>query len=470
MIFPAILCGGSGTRLWPLSRELYPKQFLPLVKEQTLLQETAGRVVGKGFAAPMMICNADHRFLVDEQLRDVNIKAGEIVLEPAPRSTAPAAAVAALLAVAHDDDALVLLLPSDHVITNTNAFTTAIETAGAAAKAGHLVTFGMAAKGPETGYGYIRRGPALNDIDGVFRVDQFVEKPSREAAEAMVTEGGFDWNSGMFLFSAAAYLDELAVMEPVMLEACRKAVNCGVRDLNFLHLDADAFSKCPIGSIDVAVMEKTSKAAVVPTEMGWSDVGSWSALLDIAEQDDKGNAIVGDVVAEDVTGSYLRSEGPMVAAVGVDDLVVVATEDVVLVAPRSHAADAKKIVERLKREGRSEHQIHLKVHRPWGWYQGLDAGAGFQVKRICVNPGARLSLQYHHKRAEHWVVVSGTGLVTCGEKVFELTTDQSTYIPIGERHRLENPGTAPLHIIEVQSGTYLGEDDIVRLEDDFKRE
>jgi mannose-1-phosphate guanylyltransferase/mannose-1-phosphate guanylyltransferase/mannose-6-phosphate isomerase len=469
MIFPAILCGGSGTRLWPLSRELYPKQFLPLVEDQTMLQETALRVVGDGFAAPMMICNDDHRFLVAEQLRAVGIEAGEIVLEPVARSTAPAAAVAALLALAQDKDALVLLLPSDHVISNTGAFTGALDTASTAAKAGNLVTFGMAAKQPETGFGYIRRGPLLDGIAGAFQIERFIEKPSREVAEAMLVEGGYDWNSGMFLFSAAVYLDELAALAPEMLAACRKAVDNGAHDLDFLRLEEKAFSACPVGSIDVTVMEKTDKAAVVPAELGWSDVGSWSALWEIADRDSKDNVFIGDVVADEVSGSYLRTEGPMLAAIGIDDLVVIATKDAVLVMPRNRAIDVKAIVGRFKVEGRSEHHVHLKVHRPWGWYEGIDVGAEFQVKRICVNPGARLSLQYHNKRAEHWVVVSGTGLVTCGDKVFELTANQSTYIPVGEKHRLENPGTEPLHIIEVQSGSYLGEDDIVRLDDDFKR-
>lgn len=468
-IYPAILCGGSGTRLWPLSRGLYPKQFLPLAGDRTLLQETAARVSGDGFAAPILICNADHRFLVAEQLREAGLAAGEIVLEPAARSTAPAAAVAALLAKAKGEDALVLLLPSDHVVSDQHAFATAVAAARAAAVQGRLVTFGMAATRPETGYGYIRRGEPLAGVSGAFHVERFVEKPSRPAAEAMLAEGGFDWNSGMFLFSASAYLDELAKLEPAMLEACRRAVDAGVRDLDFLRLDADAFARSPSESIDVAVMERTANAAVVPAELGWSDVGGWSALWEIGVQDDGGNVFVGDVVAEDVGGSYLRAEGPMLAAIGLDDMIVVATADAVLVTPKDRAGDVKAMVERLKREGRSEHHAHLKVHRPWGWYQGIDAGPGFQVKRICVNPGARLSLQYHHQRAEHWIVVSGVARVTRGDEVVDLAANQSTYIPIGEKHRLENPGAEPLHLIEVQSGGYLGEDDIVRLDDDFAR-
>lgn len=474
-IYPAILCGGSGTRLWPLSRGLYPKQFLPLAGERTLLQDTARRVLGDGFEPPFLICNADHRFLVAEQLREAGVAAGEIVLEPTARSTAPAAAVAALLAReragAKDAgaDAYVLLLPSDHVIADPAAFAAAVATAGRAAEHGHLVTFAMTATRPETGYGYIRRGAPLDGVSGAFAVERFVEKPTRAVAETMLAEGGFDWNSGMFLFSATAYLDELAALEPAMLEACRRAVDLGVRDLDFLRLDADAFAASPSESIDVAVMERTAKAAVVPAELGWSDVGGWTALWDIGVRDDDANVFVGDVVADGVAGSYLRSEGPMLAAIGLDDMIVVATEDAVLVTPKDRAGDVKAMVERLKREGRSEHHAHVKVHRPWGWYQGLDAGPGFQVKRICVNPGARLSLQYHHKRAEHWVVVSGTARVVRGDETLELTANQSTYIPIGERHRLENPGPGPLHLIEVQSGGYLGEDDIVRLDDDFAR-
>lgn len=468
-IFPVILCGGSGTRLWPLSRSLYPKQFLPIVSDRTLLQETIARVSDEGFAPPLMICNADHRFLVAEQLREAGIAPGDIVLEPCARSTAPAAAVAALLAEAIDPDALVLLLPSDHVIDDGAAFSQSITIASQAAAVGRLVTFGMAATGPETGYGYIRRGAPIADIDGAFVVDGFVEKPSQSKAEDLLAKGGYDWNSGMFLYSAAAYLTELSRLAPDILAACRQAVDTGTRDLDFLRLDKAAFEACPPESIDVAVMEKTDKAAVVPAALGWSDVGAWSALWDISDKDASGNVFVGDVIAEDVEDSYLRSEGPMVAAIGVSDLLVVATDDAVLVAPKGRSADVKAVVERLRREGRTEHHSHLKVHRPWGWYQGLDGGRRFQVKRICVNPGARLSLQYHHKRAEHWVVVSGTARVTCGDTVSDLTANQSTYIPIGEKHRLENHGVEPLHLIEVQSGDYLGEDDIVRLEDDFAR-
>lgn len=468
-IHPAILCGGSGTRLWPLSRGLYPKQFLPIVTERTLLQETALRVAGGGFGAPMMICNADHRFLVAEQVREVGLTPGDIVLEPAARSTAPAACVAALLAMAQDPDAQILLLPSDHVIGDETAFHRAVSLASQAAGEGHLVTFGMTAHAPETGYGYIKRGGALSGMPGAYRVDSFVEKPDPARAQALLAEGGYDWNSGMFLFSAQTYLDELTRLAPATVAACRDAVAAGKRDLDFLRLDADAFAACPADSIDVAVMEKTDRAAVVPVDLAWNDIGGWTALWDIAARDGAENVLHGDVLAEDVEGSYLRSDGLILAAIGLKDMVVVATEDAVLVAPKSRAAEVKGVVERLKQSGRAESETHLKVHRPWGWYQGLDAGESFQVKRICVNPGARLSLQYHHKRAEHWVVVSGTARVTRGEETFDLLANQSTYIPIGEKHRLENAGDAPLHLIEVQSGEYLGEDDIVRLDDDFAR-
>lgn len=469
MIYPAILCGGSGTRLWPLSRELYPKQFLPMTSDRTLLQETTLCVANYGFAPPMMICNEEHRFLVAEQLREIGITPGGVILEPSARSTAPAATVAALLAHASDEDALVLLSPSDHVIGDTAAFAKAIEVSTQAAAKGYLVAFGMAATNPETGYGYIRRGAPLDGADGAYVVDRFVEKPYREKAEQMLAEGGWDWNSGIFLFSAAAYLAELEHLNPAMLSVCQDAVDRSARDLDFLRLNAEDFDACPAVSIDVAVMEKTDKMVVVPAELGWSDVGSWSALWDIGGRDEGGNVLLGDVVAEEVNGCYLRSEGPILATIGLTDMVVVATEDAVLVAPKNRAADVKGIVDRLKRDGRSECDSHLKVHRPWGWYQSVDVGENFQVKRICVNPGARLSLQYHHHRAEHWIVVSGTARVTRGDDTFDLSTNESTYIPIGEKHRLENLGQEPLHLIEVQLGDYLGEDDIVRIEDDFKR-
>jgi mannose-1-phosphate guanylyltransferase/mannose-6-phosphate isomerase len=468
-IHPVILSGGSGTRLWPLSRALYPKQLLPLVSRETMLQETVARVSHPPFTAPSVICNGEHRFLVAEQLRAVGIEPKAIVLEPEGRNTAPAAAVAALMALESDPDALVMLLPSDHVIRERSHFNQAVEAAARAALAGHLVTFGIEPTGPETGYGYIRKGESLDGLPGCHKVARFVEKPDREKAETFLASGEYAWNSGMFLFSARAFLDELGRFQPVMLESARQSVAKGRRDLDFFRLDGDAFARCPSASIDVAVMERTDRAAVVPAALGWSDVGSWSALWEISEPDAQGNVQHGDVFAKDVSGSYLRSEGPMLAALGIQDMVVVATQDAVLVAPRDRSQDVKLVVSGLEESSRGEHINHVRVHRPWGWYETVDAGPKFQVKRICVNPGAKLSLQYHDHRAEHWVVVSGTAHIVHGEEELVLEHNQSTYIPIGVRHRLENPGEEPLHIIEVQSGDYLGEDDIVRLDDVYAR-
>jgi len=468
-IHPVILCGGAGTRLWPLSRKLYPKQLLPLHSEQSLLQDTLQRISGEDFAPPLMICNIEHRFIVASQLQDVMADKGKIVLEPDGRSTAPAAAVSALLAADNEADALVLLLPSDHVVRKPANFASAVKTAAVAAANGRLVTFGIKPDRAETAYGYIQRGGAIDDYPGCYDVDRFVEKPDADTAAQFFNSGEYVWNSGMFLFSAMTYLDELERLEPAMLEACRLAVSKGQRDLDFFRLNADAFSECPAQSIDYAVMEKTDRAAVVPVDMGWSDVGSWSSLWEIAEHDSDQNLTLGDVMAEDVSGSYLRSDGPMLAAIGLENMIVVATQDAVLVTPRERAQSVKGIVDRLERADRSEHMSHVRVYRPWGWYQSTDAGDQFQVKRLCVNPGAKLSLQYHERRAEHWVVVKGTALVTRGDDQLTLHENESTFIPVGVNHRLENPGGEPLHIIEVQSGDYLGEDDIVRLEDDFDR-
>ncbi|MEO5337525.1 MAG: mannose-1-phosphate guanylyltransferase/mannose-6-phosphate isomerase [Magnetospirillum sp. WYHS-4] len=468
-IHPVILSGGSGTRLWPLSRALYPKQLLPLVSQETMLQETVGRVSHPPFVAPLVICNGEHRFIVAEQLRAMGIRPAGIVLEPEGRNTAPAAAVAALMAQQDDPEAVVMLLPSDHVIRQRQRFRDAIEAAAAAAAAGHLVTFGIEPTGPETGYGYIRRGGPLAGLPGCFAVSRFVEKPDRTTAEGFLKTGEYAWNSGMFLFGARDFLEELGRFQPALLDSCRAAVAKGRRDLDFFRLDGDAFAHSPSLSIDVAVMEKTDRAAVVPADLGWNDVGSWSALWELGEQDSAGNVVHGDVFAQDVTGSYLRSEGPMLAALGVEDMVVVVTQDAVLVAPRDRAQDVRAVVAGLEEKSRGEHINHVRVHRPWGWYETVDAGPLFQVKRICVNPGAKLSLQYHDHRAEHWVVVSGTARIVHGVEEMVLEHNQSTYIPIGVRHRLENPGEEPLHIIEVQSGDYLGEDDIVRLDDVYAR-
>ncbi|MBI3706675.1 MAG: mannose-1-phosphate guanylyltransferase/mannose-6-phosphate isomerase [Proteobacteria bacterium] len=468
-IYPVILSGGAGTRLWPLSRELYPKQLLPLVSPHSLLQETARRVAKAPYAAPLIVCNEEHRFIIAEQLRQLAIKPRAIVLEPIARNTAPAAAAAAVMLAEADPQALMLVLPSDHVIADTAAFDRAVAAAAAAARQGRLVTFGITSTLPETGYGYIRRGAALDGLPGVFAVDRFVEKPDLKTAQGYLAEGKWSWNSGMFLFPAALFLDELIRLELSMVGAARIAVGAATRDLDFVRLSRDAFAGAPAKSIDVAVMERTKKAAVVPANLGWSDVGAWSALWEIGAKDAAGNVVIGDVMAEDTRNSYLRSDRGLLAAVGLDDVVVVATQDVVLAAAKDRVQDVRKIVEKLKLQKRSEAVSHPVVYRPWGSYQTIDLGPRFQVKRITVKPGAKLSLQKHAHRAEHWVVVSGTACVTCDDKLFTLQANASTYIPLGAVHRLENPGSEPLDVIEVQSGGYLGEDDIVRLEDSYGR-
>lgn len=468
LIHPVIMSGGAGSRLWPLSRQLYPKQLLPLAGERTMIQETVRRVGSADFAAPIVVCNEEHRFLIAEQLREAGVGKPTIVLEPVGRNTAPVAAVAALLLVEKEPDALIVLLPADHVVLDEQAFAEAVALAAAAAQKGAIATFGIAAKLPETGYGYIQRG-APTEIPGVFRVKRFVEKPDRDTAKTYVDAGDYFWNGGIFVFRAKTYLDELSRLEPEIMAACRQAVAKGRRDLDFFRLDEAAFAASPAKSIDYAVMEHTTRAVVVPSDMGWSDVGSWQSLWEIAARDGQGNAQEGDVVALNVTNSYLRSEGPLLAAVGLDDVVVVATQDAVLVTRRGATQDVKKVVEELERSGRHHHLHHRQVFRPWGSYDSVDAGERFQVKRIVVNPGAKLSLQMHHHRAEHWVVVCGTARVTCDDKVFLLQENESTYIPLGAKHRLENPGTIPLQVVEVQSGSYLGEDDIVRFEDSYGR-
>ncbi len=469
-IHPVILSGGSGTRLWPLSRAAYPKQLMPLVSTGSLLQETVQRVGDRDrFAAPLLICNDEHRFMVAEQLHQDGIVPDRIVLEPIARNTAPAAAAAAVLLAADDPDALMLLLPSDHHIGDPARFLAAVDTAAAAARQGALVTFGMAAERPETGYGYIRRGGALAGVTGCFQVDRFVEKPDLATARSYVADGHFAWNSGMFLFKAAQLIAELERHAPAVIAAARAAVAKAVSDLDFVRLDADAFATAPSISIDYAVMEKTDHAAVVPAEMGWTDVGSWGALWDIAARDGDGNTLIGDVIATDSRNSYVRGDGRLIAVVGVEDLIIVDTADALLVAPRAKAQDVKAVVERLKADGRSEQLHHRRVYRPWGSYESVDTGERFQVKRLTVKPGGRLSLQKHAKRAEHWVVVSGTATVTRGNEEFDLTENQSTYIPVGTVHRLENRTSEPVHLIEVQSGSYLGEDDIVRLDDQYGR-
>jgi mannose-1-phosphate guanylyltransferase / mannose-6-phosphate isomerase len=469
-ITPVILSGGSGTRLWPMSRALYPKQLLPLLSDETLLQEAARRVGEKAlFAPPLVIANDEHRFIIAEQLRQSGVKPQSIVLEPIGRNTAPAACIAALCLISDDPGALLLVMPSDHAIADPAAFRAAIELAAAAARDGALVTFGITADRPETGYGYIRRGAKLAGNDGVYEVAAFIEKPDRAAAERYLASGDHVWNSGIFLFPARLYLDELERLQPAMVAGCRAALAAAQRDLDFLRLEKAAFGALKGESIDYAVMEHTERAAVVPVDMGWSDVGSWDALWSISPKDDDGNVRLGDVMVEESRNSYFRSDSRLIAALGVENLAVVETDDVIFVAARDRAQDVKRLVARLEREGRSEAGTHMTVHRPWGTYRTIHNGTRVQVKHIMVKPGAQLSLQMHHHRAEHWVVVSGTAKVVRGDDEIMLTEDQSTYIPLGTRHRLENPGKIPLHLIEVQSGSYLGEDDIVRFEDTYGR-
>ena len=464
---PVLLSGGSGTRLWPLSREAYPKQFLPLVGDNTMMQDTWLRVAPIASVAPIVVANEDHRFLAAEQLRLVGVEHAAIVLEPVGRNTAPAIAAAALQATADGGDPLLLVLPSDHVVRDAEAFRAAVQAAMPAAEDGALVTFGIVPEAPETGFGYIQSGGG-GDGRGVRKVLRFVEKPDAATAQSYLDAGGYYWNSGMFLFRASRYLEELGRFRHDILEAVRGAFAGAQRDGDFVRLDKDAFAASPSDSIDYAVMEKTDRAMVLPVDIGWNDVGSWSALWQVSEQDGDGNAHHGDVVAVDSHNSYAYARR-MVALVGVDDLVVVETDDAVLVARKDRVQQVKDVVAKLKAGQRSHAVLHREVHRPWGSYDSIDADDGFQVKRIKVKPGARLSLQSHKHRAEHWIVVRGTARVTRDNDVFELHANQSTYIPLGAKHRLENPGTEMLELIEVQSGGYLGEDDIVRYEDVYGR-
>ncbi|RZF26942.1 mannose-1-phosphate guanylyltransferase/mannose-6-phosphate isomerase [Paraburkholderia sp. UYCP14C] len=470
-IHPVVLCGGSGTRLWPMSRGGYPKQYLALTGEHTLVQQTALRLRGiDGVTAPIVVTNNEQRFLVAEQLRQVDVGSASIVLEPASRNTAPAIAVAALLALRDTPDALLLVLPSDHVIAGEAAFVKAVEAAAQIAKDGRLVTFGIAPTEPHTGYGYIRSGAALIDGTQTFAVDSFVEKPDAATAQRFIDEGRYYWNSGMFMLKASTYMDELRRYEPEIARQAELSLQSAQQDYDFVRLDAEAFAACPNISVDHAVMEKTQRAAVVAVaDLGWNDIGSWTALADIAERDAQNNALIGDVLTDAVSNSYIRAEHRLVAAIGLENVVIVETADAVLVAHRDQAQDVKKIVAQLNAMGRHESVTHRRVVRPWGSYEGIDSGERFQVKRIVVNPGAQLSLQMHHHRAEHWIVVKGTALVTNGDKEIMLTENQSTYIPLGVTHRLLNPGKIPLELIEVQSGAYLGEDDIVRFEDTYGR-
>ena len=469
MLIPLILSGGSGTRLWPVSRKNLPKQFLPLAGKGTLFQQTLARTSQlPNVAAPIVVASQDHRFLAADQLLEAGIANATIVLEPLARNTAPAIALGALQALQRDAEATLLVLPADHLINDTAAFVAAVEQALPLAAQGWLVTFGIRPDRAETGFGYIRRTEAIDDHG--YRVGQFVEKPDALTAQSYLADGGYDWNSGMFLFKASRFLEELAEHAPAMLEAVCAAHAKATVDLDFVRIDHDAFAQVPDDSIDYAVMEKTRRAAVIPVSCGWSDIGSWSALWLTGDKDTHENFCQGDTMTVNTHRSLLRShDRHLLATVGVDHLIVVTTPDATLVAHRDAAQDVKQIVEQLKAAGRSEHSLHRVVHRPWGNYDSLEAGERFQVKRIQVKPGASLSLQKHHHRAEHWIVVSGTAEVTCDDKVFLLSENQSTYIPLGSTHRLRNPGKLALELIEVQSGSYLGEDDIVRYDDVYGR-
>jgi mannose-1-phosphate guanylyltransferase/mannose-6-phosphate isomerase len=475
LIQPVILSGGSGTRLWPLSREQYPKQLLPLVGAESMLQATLNRLDGvAGAAPPLLVCNEDHRFVVAEQARLAG-KPGAILLEPVGRNTAPALTLAALWATRSGDDPVLVVMPADHVILDLAAFRRAAESAVTLAEAGLAVTFGITPDCPETGYGYIQKGAALAGGNG-FALARFVEKPDATTAQRYFDSGEYLWNSGLFVMRASVWLGALQVCRPDMLAACRDAWGGAKEDGDFLRVGKDAFKACPADSIDYAVMERLTqsiaglpKGAVIPLSAGWSDVGAWDSLWKVLPKDNEGNAFRGDVLLHGTANTLAVSESRLVACVGVRDLVVVETPDAVLVAHHNHTQDVKKIVELLKAAGRSEAQAHRKIHRPWGWYDGIDAGERFQVKRIVVKPGGCLSLQMHHHRAEHWIVVRGTARVTRGAETYLVSENESTFIPLGETHRLENPGCLPLEMIEVQSGAYLGEDDIVRFEDTYGR-
>jgi mannose-1-phosphate guanylyltransferase/mannose-6-phosphate isomerase len=469
-LFPVILSGGAGSRLWPMSREALPKQLLPLISDKTMLQETVLRLSNiPAIAPPLLVCNNEHRFLAAEQLMQIGVKPLALMLEPLARNTAPAIAAAAQYLYDINPDAMMLVLPADHLIENLTAFAHAVEQARLTAEQGLLVTFGLAPNSPETGYGYIHKGEALNGLDSAFRVDRFEEKPDYDTACRYVDDGGYYWNSGMFVFKASVFLEELNQYEPEIALASANAVKLSQTDFDFTRLDQNAFAQSPSKSIDYAVMERTNKAALVPVSMGWSDIGSWSSLWMANDKDEFGNVKRGDVFSDQSMNCFLRAESRALAVIGVEDLIVVETSDAVLVVHQDYAEDVKNVVAHLKAQNRTEHLQHSRVYRPWGWYESIDSGERFLVKRIMVNPGAKLSLQMHHHRAEHWVVVSGTALISSANESKLLNENQSTYIPVGEIHRLENPGKMPLHLIEVQSGSYLSEDDIVRLDDNYNR-
>ena len=469
MIIPVILSGGSGTRLWPSSRALYPKQLLALASKHSMLQETVLRLADfEDVGDPIVVCNQEHRFIIAEQLQQIGITQAKLILEPEAKNTAPAALIAALYA-AHEygPEVTLLVLPADHLIRDVDTFRQAVQIAAAISQQGYLVTFGVQPTHPETGYGYIQCGDAVSEY--AYKVDRFVEKPDLATAQQYLIEESYLWNSGMFVFSAGEFQTEMHHYAPAIHSACQLAFERAKSDLDFVRLDAEAFAQSPSDSIDYAVMEKTKKAVVVPLKADWSDLGSWSSLWESMPKDQQDNVLTGDVLTHNVSNCYIRAEHKLVAAVGIKDHVIIETDDAILVVNKNSTQDVKEIVKTLQAQKRLEHHSHSVVYRPWGSYQSIDSGSNFQVKRICVKPGAKLSLQMHHHRAEHWIVVKGTATVTRGEDVFVLVENQSTYISIGQKHRLENATLLPLEIIEVQSGSYLGEDDIVRFEDVYKR-
>jgi len=477
-VVPIILSGGTGSRLWPLSRELNPKQFLPLVSEKSMLQETLIRLqndnsegnspVGAG-CDPVIVCNEAHRFLAAEQLRQINYQNPAIILEPEGRNTAPAICVAAMHLIAQKQDPIMLVLPADHVILNTESFHQTLRQGTELAAKGKLVTFGISAESPETGYGYIQQGEIIDQSNNAYLISRFVEKPDKVTAKAYLDSGDYLWNSGMFMFKSSVFIQELEKFQPEMVKYCRQALELAKNDCDFIRLDKESFTSSPADSIDYAVMEKAEHAVVIPLDANWNDVGAWDALWDIGKKDDQGNVCEGDIILDKVDNSYIHADYRLVAAIGMQDCIIVETADAILVADKNQAQKVKTIVQTLKSQHRDEAMLHQRVYRPWGSYETLDEEHRFKVKRIIVNPGSTLSLQMHHHRAEHWVIVRGTAKITQGDKEFVLTEDQSTYIPLGTTHRLENPGVIPLEIIEIQSGSYLGEDDIVRFSDEYGR-
>ncbi|WP_169758592.1 mannose-1-phosphate guanylyltransferase/mannose-6-phosphate isomerase [Escherichia coli] len=470
MLLPVIMAGGTGSRLWPMSRELYPKQFLRLYGQRSMLQETVLRLDDVDAREPVVICNQEHRFLVAEQLRQINKLSHNIILEPVGRNTAPAIALAALSAIENGDDPILLVLAADHIINNKLAFHQAIKSAFKFALQGRLVTFGIVPTGPETGYGYIHRGQEETlDEQIAYQVSRFVEKPNKETAESYIASGEYYWNSGMFMFRAKKYLEELEKFRPDILDACKAAIQGCKESDEFIKVDRDLFIACPDESVDYAAMEKTTDAVVVGLDADWSDVGSWSALWEVSPKDDKGNVLTGDTFLHNANNCYINTDEKLIAAIGVDDLVIINTKDAVLVVNKDQVQDVKKVVEYLKANHRSEYKRHREIYRPWGRCDVVVQTERFNVNRITVKPGAAFSMQMHHHRTEHWVILSGTGEVTIKDQKFLLTENQSTFIPIGAQHRLENPGKIPLELLEIQSGSYLGDDDIIRIKDQYGR-